>query len=203
MAFALFFSFGTSNSYAVEGTGTPTPPSNPTPQPTYYEGPGAAERCTAGCIDACTSISFGYWSCYNPKSQGTQNTGGSNTSTTGTGSSGGGNTDGTESPPRSPSVGNSLVNFAEIAAGYGESEGAKNFLGLAYQAILPIVIILGMIFVAVAGYGIMTSQGDPTKAQEAKEQLTSAIMGLLFILLGAGILRAIISTLIEGKPSGF
>jgi len=89
--------------------------------------------------------------------------------------------------------------FFAFASGKQLSEGAK----LLYKAVLPMAVIIGMVLVAVAGWKLMTSQGDPQQTQEGKEQLTSAIMGLLFVLLGAGILRAIISTLIKGTDPGF
>ena len=42
----------------------------------------------------------------------------------------------------------------------------------------------------------MTSQGDPQKVSKGKEDLTSAIMGLLFVLLSIGILRVIINGIV-------
>ena len=80
--------------------------------------------------------------------------------------------------------------------------GVGKFMSLLYKILLPVGITLGVLLVAVAGYGLMTSQGDPKRVMAAREQLTSAIMGLLFVLLGVGILRAIIGTLIQGNSPG-
>lgn len=69
--------------------------------------------------------------------------------------------------------------------------------------LLPLGIILGMILIIGNGYKLMTSQGDPTKLQEGKDGLTSAIIGLLFILMAVSILRVIIKALITGDTDPF
>ena len=72
-----------------------------------------------------------------------------------------------------------------------------------YDITLPLAIILGFILIVIGGYMFMTSQGDPKKTMEAKERLTSAIMGMLFVLLSIGILRILIGSLITGEDPGF
>uniref|UniRef100_A0A7C4TJJ6 Uncharacterized protein n=1 Tax=candidate division WWE3 bacterium TaxID=2053526 RepID=A0A7C4TJJ6_UNCKA len=79
----------------------------------------------------------------------------------------------------------------------------KNFMGVLYGILFPVVVILGFLKVVVAGYTIMTSQGDPQKIQEGKEDLTAAIMGLIFILGAVGILRILIGSIITGGDPGF
>ena len=69
--------------------------------------------------------------------------------------------------------------------------------------VLPLAVILGMILIVHNGYKLMTSQGDPTKLQEGKDGLTSAIIGLLFILMAVSILRVIIKALISGDTDPF
>lgn len=64
--------------------------------------------------------------------------------------------------------------------------------------VMPIVVILGIFQIVLKGYKIMTSQGDPTALQEGKEGLTSAIIGLIFVLMAVSILRVIIKALITG-----
>jgi hypothetical protein len=83
-----------------------------------------------------------------------------------------------------------------------DSTAFGDFMSIIYRIILPAAVILGIIQIVLAGYGLMTSEGDPAKTKNAQEQLTSAIMGMLFILLGVGILRALIGTLIEGADIG-
>ena len=68
---------------------------------------------------------------------------------------------------------------------------------------LPISIIVGMFIIVLSGYKILTSQGDPTSLQTGKENLTSAIIGLIFVLLSVSILRVIIKALITGDQNPF
>ena len=66
-----------------------------------------------------------------------------------------------------------------------------------YNVVLPLAVIMGFLLILKAGYALMTSQGDPSKVSEGKEDLTSAIMGLLFVFLSIGILRVIIKGIID------
>ena len=60
-------------------------------------------------------------------------------------------------------------------------------------------LFIGMVFIIIAGYTLMTSEGNPQRTQEGQEQLTAAILGIIFILLSAAILRVIITSII-GLP---
>jgi len=62
-------------------------------------------------------------------------------------------------------------------------------------------IFIGFCFIVYSGYALMTSEGNPQKTQDAQGQLTSAILGIMFILLSAAILRVIINSLIGGNIS--
>jgi hypothetical protein len=55
-----------------------------------------------------------------------------------------------------------------------------------------------MILTILAGVGIMISTGDPTKLAISREKLTSAIIGLIFTVFGAFLLRLLISNIIVG-----
>jgi hypothetical protein len=68
-----------------------------------------------------------------------------------------------------------------------------------YRVLYPITLFVGLFLVAKASYTIMTSQGNPDSTKKGKEDLTSAIIGTLFVLLSAGILRVIINSLL-GDP---
>lgn len=48
-----------------------------------------------------------------------------------------------------------------------------------------------LIIIIITGYRLMTSQGDPEKVKNAREQLTAAIVGLLFIIFSLVILQLI------------
>ncbi len=85
----------------------------------------------------------------------------------------------------------------------GKGFDVSGLIKIVYNITLPLAIIIGFILIVVGGYMFMTSQGDPKKTMEAKEQLTSAIMGMLFVLLSIGILRILIGSLITGSDPGF
>jgi len=78
----------------------------------------------------------------------------------------------------------------------GDPDAFETFINIIFDILLPISIIIGVLLIGRAGYMLMTSQGDPARTQEGKEHLTSAIMGLLFVLLAIGILQTIVKTLI-------
>lgn len=48
-----------------------------------------------------------------------------------------------------------------------------------------------LLLIIAAGYQMMASQGNPEKVKEARERLTAAIVGLLFIIFSAAILQII------------
>lgn len=93
--------------------------------------------------------------------------------------------------------------------GGGSYEGIKSGLGcipLDYKTVSVWVLGIALGFAAgfavlmiiVSGYGILSSQGDPEKLQNAKGTLTAAISGLLFIILSVTIFRLITRTLFSG-----
>ncbi len=57
-------------------------------------------------------------------------------------------------------------------------------------------LAIGVFFIVLSGYKLMTSQGDPQKTKEGQEQLTAAILGIFFILLSAAIIRIILNQVI-------
>ncbi|MBW6441737.1 pilin [Patescibacteria group bacterium] len=60
-------------------------------------------------------------------------------------------------------------------------------------------LFIGISFIIYAGYRLMMSQGNPQVTKDAQEQLTAAILGIMFILLSAGILRIILKTIIGAE----
>lgn len=68
---------------------------------------------------------------------------------------------------------------------------------------IPITIIAGLFIIILSGYKILTSQGNPQELQTGKENLTSAIIGLIFVLMAVSILRVIIKALITGDTDPF
>jgi len=68
---------------------------------------------------------------------------------------------------------------------------------------IPLTIIVGLFIIVLAGYKILTSQGNPQELQTGKDNLTSAIIGLIFVLMAVSILRVIIKALITGNADPF
>ncbi len=69
-----------------------------------------------------------------------------------------------------------------------------------YMILLPASIIIGLFLIVINGYGMLTSEGDPRKVQTSKENLTSAILGLVFVLLALVIYRVVVNSFFEGEP---
>ncbi len=63
----------------------------------------------------------------------------------------------------------------------------RNFFGI----LLSLAGGIALILIIISGYRLMASGGNPEKVQAAREQLTSAIVGLLFIIFSLSILQII------------
>ena len=61
-----------------------------------------------------------------------------------------------------------------------------------------VAVISGFFLLVIAGYKIMTSQGNPQNLQEGKDMLGAVIPGLIFVLIASSILRVLIKVLISG-----
>ena len=81
-------------------------------------------------------------------------------------------------------------------AGLPDYDDVSVLLTILRNLLIPTGIIIGIVLIVTCGYSIMTSQGDPMKLKEAKECITSAIMGLIFIVLSVSILNLIIDSII-------
>lgn len=66
-----------------------------------------------------------------------------------------------------------------------------NFVKSIFAIILSLSGGVALLLIIFSGYKLMLSQGNPEKAQEAKETLTAAIVGLLFIIFSLVILQVI------------
>ncbi len=67
------------------------------------------------------------------------------------------------------------------------AEFVKSIFGI----LLSLAGGVALVLIIISGYRLMTSQGNPEKIQQAREQLTSAIVGLLFIIFSVTILQVI------------
>ena len=62
--------------------------------------------------------------------------------------------------------------------------------------LIPLGFVIALILVIGCGYQFITSQGDPYKLKDAQECLTSAIIGLVVVLLSVSILNTLINSTI-------
>lgn len=67
----------------------------------------------------------------------------------------------------------------------------REFVGDIFSLVLSIAGVIAVIFFVQAGYTLMTSAGSKEKIGAAREQIISAIMGLIFIVLSITILEFI------------
>jgi hypothetical protein len=71
------------------------------------------------------------------------------------------------------------------------STDPTGFIKSLFGIILSLAGGIAIILIMISGYRLMASQGNPEKVQAAREQLTSAIVGLLFIIFSVTILQII------------
>lgn len=67
----------------------------------------------------------------------------------------------------------------------------EGFVKSIFTLVLGLAGGIALILIIIAGYRFMASQGDPEKITEARQQLVSAIVGLLFIIFSFVILQVI------------
>jgi phosphatidylglycerophosphatase A len=91
--------------------------------------------------------------------------------------------------------------LSEALEGKLDSEGGifsntDSIGGLASAIInisIPLAGIAAVILIVIASYKMISSQGNPEKLKDAKEMITNAIIGLVFILLSVSILLLVSS----------
>jgi len=87
--------------------------------------------------------------------------------------------------------------ITELQAGFEEGgEGDPDaFMQKIINVAIPLSAICVILILAFSSYKLMMSKGDPDKLRDAKDQISNAIIGFVFILVSAGILM-LISTLL-------
>lgn len=73
----------------------------------------------------------------------------------------------------------------------------EKFIGSVFSLLLGISGGIALILIITSGYKLMASQGEAEAAKEAREMLTSAIVGLLFIIFSFVILQIIGVTILK------
>ncbi len=93
-------------------------------------------------------------------------------------------------PPCAGPLVNGKCTAVKTAIGDISTEPA-GFIGDIFKLLLGISGGIALILIISSGYKFMASQGNPEQVQEARETLTSAIVGLLFIIFSFVILQVI------------
>ena len=81
--------------------------------------------------------------------------------------------------------------LSETLGQVGEFENVSSIEGAVQTIVniaLPLAGTVALILFVIAGYKMITSQGNPDKLKDAKDMITNAVIGLVFILLSVGIL---------------
>lgn len=83
-----------------------------------------------------------------------------------------------------------------MGAGATAGTSFAGILGAVYGLLFPIGIGVGVVFIIIAAYKFIVSEGNPQKVSEAKEDLTAAIIGIVFIMLSLVLLRIIMNNIL-------
>ena len=74
------------------------------------------------------------------------------------------------------------VSYPQFFGVSPEGGGLVNYINYIFNAALGIGGILAFVMIVVGGVKLMVSGGNPSKISDAKDQITSAIIGLLLLL---------------------
>ena len=74
-----------------------------------------------------------------------------------------------------------------------QSQSVEGIVNSLINIALPLAGFCAIVLFVIAGYQMITSQGNPDKLKEAKDMITNAVIGLVFILLSVSILVLISS----------
>ncbi|HSW88077.1 MAG TPA: hypothetical protein VLG12_02850 [Candidatus Saccharimonadales bacterium] len=93
-------------------------------------------------------------------------------------------------PPCASTITKDGCSSVNTAFGVWNTEPAQ-FVQSLFSILLSISGGIAILIIIIAGYTMITSQGDPEKVQGAREQITAAIIGLLFLIFSVVILEII------------
>jgi len=88
-------------------------------------------------------------------------------------------------------VGSGGVAYCQTGLGITIPTDPSNIAAFFFAILLSLSGGIALILIIVSGYQMMVSSGNPEKLQGARETLTSAIAGLLFIIFSLVILETI------------
>ncbi len=101
---------------------------------------------------------------------------------------------GTKAPPGTPCyVSGNSGTCSIVATGLGMNIGTdpQSIVQGLFGLILSSAGGIALLLIIISGYRILVSQGNPEALKGAREQLTAAIVGLLFIILSVAVLQII------------
>lgn len=88
-----------------------------------------------------------------------------------------------------------LVNFTELEGGIPGFKFKDATIGTIVASLVPYVFVLAgvllLFYIAIAGYSMMVSQGDPKAMASAKAKLTNGLIGFFTVFSAYWIVQAI------------
>jgi len=91
----------------------------------------------------------------------------------------------------SEQLGETINSQGGLFSNVGGGDALGDITSVILKVALPLAGTATLVILIVAGYKMTSSQGNPDKLKEAKEMITNAIIGLVFILLSVAILLLI------------
>ena len=91
------------------------------------------------------------------------------------------------------------TNFFENIFGCPAGEGVLCIIGNILQFILAIAFIIAVIFLVVGGFRYIVSQGNEEAVEKAKSTITSAIIGIVVVVLAWIILTIVLNLVQQGE----
>lgn len=93
---------------------------------------------------------------------------------------------------KTPQLAGEIVTCTRVKTAVGSiGTDPAEFIKSIFSLLLGVAGGIAVILIIISGYKLMASQGNPEKVQGAREMLTSAIVGLLFIIFSFVILQVI------------
>ncbi|PIR43024.1 hypothetical protein COV24_04845 [candidate division WWE3 bacterium CG10_big_fil_rev_8_21_14_0_10_32_10] len=89
-----------------------------------------------------------------------------------------------------------MSSFKDLDLGIGKLLGINNIsdlFNLLINTFFVFGVSLALLFVIISGIKWITSNGDPTKAQEARQTLTNSIIGLIIVVSFMTIVNVVLS----------
>lgn len=72
----------------------------------------------------------------------------------------------------------------------------ENIISAVIKVLLIFSIFIGVLRIIEGGYYLMTSEGSEQKITEGKEVITSAVIGIIFGIVGVSLLNALLKAII-------